>query len=314
MENILFTVNSVAPVFIIVFTGIALKKFRFVDDNFVRISSKLVFSVSLPALIFDELASTNFFAKFQIDMILFSYAGILVFYCLIWISSTLLTADGRSQGAFIQGSYRSNFGIVGLALIANMFGESAIDKAAIILAFMMPLYNILAVIALTYPLKKHEPISSSKMVWNIITNPLILAMIVSLPFSILNIRIPVLFSTTIGYLADLAFPLALIGVGASLDFKSLKNDIRLANIASFIKIVLIPSSLTVIAYQIGFRGEDIGILFMLFATPTAIASYIMADSMGCNRNLASSIIMISTLGSILTLSIGVYVLRHMGIM
>ncbi|MBN1154864.1 AEC family transporter [candidate division KSB1 bacterium] len=313
MENIIFAINGVAPIFLIIFLGLALKRLRFIDDNFIRISSKLVFSVALPALIFEELAATEFLQKFHLGQILFACSGIFIFYILIWLLARGLTSDGRDQGAFIQGSYRSNFAIVGLALIANFFDRSAVDKAAILLAFMMPLFNVLAVIALTYPLKKHQSVSLSKTVMNIITNPLILAMIASIPFSLLRIKIPVVMSTTIEYLSDLSFPLALIGIGASLDIKSIKNDFRLAAIASSIKIILLPLTLTVIAYQVGFRGEDIGVLFMLFATPTAIASYIMADSMGSNHRLAGSIIMLSTFGSILTISIGIFLLRYLHI-
>jgi len=311
MQNILFSINTVAPVFLIIFLGLVLKRSNFIDDNFVRLSSKLVFTVALPALIFEELASTDFLTKFHIDQIIFSYTGILVFFILIWLLATILTDDGHNQGAFIQGSYRSNFAIVGLALISNIFGADAVEKAAIILAFIMPLFNILAVIALTYPLKKHKPVPISKTLLDIITNPLIIAMLVSLPFSFFHINIPEVFQTTIGYIADITLPLALIGVGASLNFRSLKNDFKLALLASFIKIMLLPMILTYIGYKIGFIGEDIGILFILFATPTAIASYIMADAMGSNQKLAGSIIMLSTLGSIFTISFGIYILRYL---
>jgi malonate transporter len=313
MQNIIFTFNVVAPVFLLIFLGYGLKIRGFINQNFILISSKIVFNVTVPALVFVELSTTDFRATFDLKPIIFAYIGILIFFALTWILSFFLSQEGRDQASFIQGSVRSNFAIVGFALLSNTFGDQVLGKAAILLAFIMPLFNVLAVIALTVPVKKENKFGYKKTIIEIITNPLILATFVAILFSYFQILVPQFLMKTIDYLATLTLPLALLGIGGSLNFKTIKKDSKLALFATLIKIVIVPASLTYIAALFGYRGQDLGVLFMLFATPTAIVSFIMAEAMGCNSELAGNIIVTTTLGSIFTLSLGIFIMRSMGL-
>ena len=224
-----------------------------------------------------------------------------------------MTKSGSDKAAFIQGSFRSNFVIVGLALIDNMFGNNALGKAAILAAFMIPIYNILAVIALTVPVNKEKQINLKKTIIEVFTNPLIVAVFISLPFSFFKISLPQFLTKTISYLADLSLSLALLAIGASMNFKSIRKGLKLALSSSFIKIIIIPITLTYLSYYFGFYGEDLGVMFILFATPTAIVTFIMTEAMGCNSELAGNIIVMSTLGSIFTISVGIFLIKSMGL-
>ena len=314
MNNLVFTFNVVAPVFLLIFLGYILKIRKFINQNFILISSKVVFNVTVPALIFAKLSTTDFRVTFDLKQIVFVYIGILIFFGMSWLFSIYLSKDGKDQASFIQGSVRSNFAIVGFALISNSFGNHALGKAAIVLAFIMPLYNVLAVIALTVPVKNEKQLSYQKTLIEIITNPLILATIIAIAFSCFQIAVPQFLMVTIDYLATLTLPLALLGIGGSLNFESIKKDSRLTIFATVIKIIIIPASLTYIAILLGYRQEDLGILFMLFATPTAIVSFIMAEAMGCNSELAGNIIVTTTLGSIFTLSLGIFIMKSFGLL
>ena len=314
MNNLIFTFNVVAPVFLLILLGYILKVRKFINDNFILISSRVVFNVTVPALVFVKLSTTDFRATFDFKQIIFVYLGILLFFLITWFFSTVFSDQGKDRASFIQGSFRSNFAIVGFALISNTFGNHALGKAAILLAFVMPLYNLLAVLALTLPVKKENQIGYKKTLIDIITNPLILATVVAVPFSYFQIPVPEFLMKTIDYLATLTLPLALLGIGGSLNFKTIKKDSKLALFATLIKIVIIPVSMTYAAFYIGYRGVDLGVLFMLFATPTAIVSFIMADAMGCNSKLAGNIIVMTTLGSVFTISLGIFIMKSIGAM
>ncbi len=312
MQNLIFSLNVVAPVFLIIILGVILKLTKQINDNFISASSKIVFNVSMPALIFVELSTADFDASFNVKLLAFINIGTVAFFILVWILALILSKDGRDQGSFIQGSVRSNFVIVGFAIIFNMFGNSGLSKAAIMMAFIMPLYNVLAIFALTVPLHKEKQISFKKTVWEISTNPLLLAAVLAIPFSSFKIVLPHVLSKSIEYLAAMTLPLALIGIGGSLNFESIKKDSKLAIIATAIKIVLIPLVLTTFAVKFGFRGENLGAMFILFACPTAIASFIMAKAMDCNAELAGNIILLSTMGSVVTISSGIFILKSLG--
>lgn len=314
MENLLLTASLVIPVFLIVGIGFLLKKLKIINDNFVTVSSKIVFSVSLPALIFVEVSKISLNEVFDLKIIIFVYAGVLISFLISWLVSNPLTESGKDKGVFIQGSFRGNFAIIGLALIANIFGTDKLGKASIILAFLIPLYNVLSVIALTVPLRKEKELSLIKLFVEILKNPLILAVIFSLPFSYFNLPVPNIIQKTTDYLAALSLPLALIGIGGFMNFSEIKKASVTAFYSTSLKLILFPLIVTFAAIKFSFIGDDLGIIFILFGCPTAIASFIMAEAMGTNGKLAGNIVLITTLSSIITITLGVFILRQNGLL
>ena len=308
LDNIIFSANIVAPVFLIIAVGYFSNKVKIINEVFVYVTSKFVFQVSLPVFIFLQISKLDLTQVFDVNQIIFITTGTFITYVLIWIGTIPLIKEPADKGAFIQGAFRGNYAIVGLALIKNLFGTDALGKASLILAFLLPVYNILAVIVLVVP--KHQgKINIKTILQEIIFNPLILAVIIALPFSYWQIKISEMFTVTGGYLAELALPLALIGIGGSLNLENLKKASTLAFTSSIIKIVILPAVLTLIALLLGYRYDDLGIRFIAFACPTAIASFVMADVMGANSKLAGNIIMITTLGSVFTISLGILLLK-----
>ena len=313
MENLVFTFGIVAPVFLIVAVGYLLKVIGIMNDNFINISSKIVFSVSLPALIFLELYNLDFGKVFEIGQIGYIYLGTLFAFGVSWLVSLPIIHSGKDRGVFIQGSFRSNYAIVGLAILSGLVGKLGFGKASLFLVFMIPLYNTLAVIALTVPLRKEKKLNLNSTLLEIIKNPLILAVVISLPFAFLKIPIHPVFLETGRYIADIALPLALINIGATLNFSDIKKTSLLAFYSALLKIIIFPALATYGAVLLGYKGDDLAIIFILFACPTAVVSYIMAEAMGSNGKLAGNIVLASTLGSIVTITLGLFILKTAGL-
>ena len=313
IDNVIFTANTVAPVFLIIALGYLLKKIKIINEDFVTITSKFVFNVSLPALIFLKLYNINLSEVIDITQIIYIYAGTLVVFFSVWIIAIPFIKEGRDLGVFVQGAYRSNYAIVGLAIISNLFGDAGLGKASIILAFILPLYNVLAVVILTVPMRKERKLNLKATAYEIVTNPLIIAVVVALPFSLFKIKIPSMIFLSGNFLADIALPLALVGIGGSLNIENIKKASGIAFASSAIKLVGLPIVLTLGAYLTGFRNMDLGIMFVLFSCPTAIVSFIMAEAMGCNSRLAGNIVVISTIGSVITISTAIIILRSISL-
>ena len=305
--------DIVAPVFIIVFIGLALRRAGMIDAHFNALSSRLVFMVTLPALLFAKISSTRIQELIDGRQILFAYLFIFISFAIAWLASLRLTKSGRDRGAFIQGAFRGNFAILGFAMLSNAYGPGVLTPAAVVLAAIMPPYNILAVLALSLTQKKERNISGRAILKQILTNPLILAAAGAVPFSLFRIRLPQMILTSIDYLSSLTLPLALIGIGGALSFKGVREDFRLAFHAALLKIVLLPILVIAAAISAGFHGPELGVLFFFFASPTAIASYAMAEAMGSNSRLAGHIILLTTMGSIITISTGIIILKSMGV-
>ena len=313
IDNIIFTGNVVAPVFLLVALGYFVKKINVINENFVDVTSKFVFNVSLPALVFINIAEIDLSTAIDLKQIGYIYAATLISFFIIWLLAIPFIKDAKNQSVFVQGAFRSNFAIVGFAIISKLFGSSALGKAAIILAFILPLYNVLAVIVLTVPFRKDRKLNLKSTLIEIILNPLIVAVIVGLPFSYFKIEIPSVLNLTAGFLAELALPLALVGIGGSLNLQNIKKASGLAFTSSAIKVILIPLVLTIGSYYFGYRDIDLGIMFILFACPTAIVSFIMAEAMGANSKLAGNIVLISTIASVFTIAARIVILKELSL-
>jgi predicted permease len=312
MENAVFLFNIVLPIFLLILLGIFLKRIGFISDTFVKQLSAFVFNVSLPALIFLKLSTVEINRAFDSKLIGISLTLILIIYAISWIAANIFTKTPMDKGAFIQGSYRSNFAIVGIAMLTGIVDSEHLGKAVMLLAFVMPLFNVLAVIALTVPMRKASSSSILKTMKEIGKNPLIIAAYFAIPVSYFKIELLSPVTITLGYLSNIALPLALIGIGASINLMELLTASRLSFIASANKIILFPIISVIIASLLGLEGEDVLILFILMGTPTAVASFVMAEAMGSNSKMAGNIIAISTLGSIITISIGIILLGMLG--
>lgn len=313
IENIIFTGNVVAPVFLLIALGYFVKRINVINENFVDVTSKFVFTVSLPALVFINIAEIDLSTVIDFNQIIYIYAATIITFFLIWILSIPFIKEAKNLSVFVQGAYRSNYAIVGFAIISKLFGDSALGKASIVLAFALPLYNVLAVIILTVPFRKERKLNLKRTLIEIILNPLIVAVIVGLPFSYFKIEIPSVINSTLGFLAELALPLALVGIGGSLNLQNIKKASGLAFTSSAIKVVLIPLILTAGGYYFGYRGIDLGVMFILFACPTAIVSFIMAEAMGANSKLAGNIVLISTVASVFTIAAGIVILKELSL-
>lgn len=316
LANLFFSFNAVMPVFLMVLIGVYLKHKKVLNEQFSTGSNRLVFTIALPAMIFESIYSADFKNIFDPKLISFSIIGTLLLTIIVSIAAFFFLSEKKAFGSFVQGSFRSNFVIIGIPLIKNLsdtLGSSAVSKSAIIISFIMPLYNILAVIILSSSSTDKTADWHKNLLKNIAKNPLIIAVILALPFSIFNIHLPVLLEKTISYLSAIAVPLALIDIGANFNLIGFLGNIKLAAIASFIKIALSPLVLTYGAFLLGFRGTDIGVLYILFASPTAISSYIMAKGMKNDAALAGNIVLISTIGSIITLFLGIFILKSFGL-
>jgi len=312
MGNVLFIFNIVLPIFLLIILGLFLKKLEIINDNFVKQLSNFVFKVSLPALIFLQLSSVEINTAFDSKLIVISLLLIFFVFGLSWFTSTIFTKNPEDKGAFIQGSYRSNFAIVGIAMLTGIVDSNHLGKAVMLLAFVMPIFNVLAVISLTVPLHQASNDRILTTLKEIAKNPLIISAYFAIPVSYFNVELPSSIIITLKYLSNIALPLALVGIGASINLKELLTASSHAFLASANKIIVFPIISVIIGTLLGLEDQDILILFILMGTPTAVASFVMAEAMKSNAKMTGNIITISTLGSIFTISVGVIFLKMLG--
>ena len=317
LDSFLYSLNIIAPIFIIVLIGALLKKTGFVSDGFLTVCDRLVFKLCLPSLIFLDLATAEIEGGFNVGLIIFCVCAVTLSFLLPCIFVPIFIKDNAKRGAFIQGMYRSNAAILGMTLALNMFGGEGTATMAMVLPFVISLFNVFAVIILSVYAPADVKLSRSALIRRIAktiaTNPLIIAIILAVLWRLTGLRLPLLINRSLSYLADMSMPLALLSLGANFTLESLRGRLGLAVASSTFKTVIVPALTTAVALLIGYRGVELGIIFIIFGGPAAVSSYIMAKQMKSDYELASQILLISTLMSLVTLFAGIFILKAAGL-
>lgn len=313
IDLLFFTSNVTLPIFIIVFLGWFLRRTDWLTDSFIHAGSKLVFTIALPALLFTKILESDLSTVFDTRQVVYAMlVTIIGFICTWWLSGVMKLAP-ENRGVFVQGAFRGNMGIVGLALCMNMYDVQGLAVGSILLAFLTLLYNVLSVFALSLPFNAGQRFDWLAMTKDMVKNPLIIAIVLALILNLLQLTPPAVIMKSGEYFSNMTLPLALLCVGGSMNLKTLKESSRLALGATALKLIGLPLLFTLGAYLIGFKGVALGTLFLMFASPTATASFVMAKAMRGNAELAATIIALSTVLSLLTISTGIFILRAMGI-
>lgn len=311
MENFIFALNGVLPIFLVMAIGCFLKYKNILKDEFYNNASRFVFLIATPALLFTDTASVSFTETFDLKFILIALGLIFTYIIILWIFVPLFVKDRVRAGAIIHCGFRSNFAILGVPLAKNVLDAVGVAKAELLLAFGVPLFNVCAVVCLAYWSQGKG--DYKKMLRNIVTNPLIIGALSGLMFSVFSIPIPQVISKTIGYVGNTALGLGLIVLGASFNFEKFAKNFKTTLLASLVKIVGAPLFGLIISYLLGYRGNELLIVLIFMGSSTAINSYIMAKEMGSDSELTSGIVVCTTGLSMITLFLGLFLLKSFGL-
>ncbi len=313
LSNLSYSVNAVLPIFILVIVGAVLNKYNKVNTQFTEIADWLVFKVGLPIMLFLEVAKSSISDGFDGKLILFLVLSVTCSFLLVSVLAALLMRDSTKRGAFVQGMCRSNFAILGVPLAENMFGDSGTQTIAVVMPFVILMFNTYSVILLSVFSNSSSHKLDKKAVRgilrNIVTNPLIIGVVLGLPFMLFEIPLGTAFNKTLQYLSNLTTPLALISLGANFRMDSLRGRLGYALSASVGKTILLPAVAVTLAALIGLRGPSLGVVLICFGAPTAVSSYIMSKKMDNDHELSAQILLLTTMMCIVTIFIGIFILK-----
>lgn len=302
------------PIFLVMVIGYILKQIGMLNDNFVTVANKFNFKVTLPFMLFKDIAGVDIKQVFDIKYVLFCAIVSTICFWTVWGVAKILVRDKTIRGAFVQSSFRGSAAVMGLAFIQNIYGASAMGPLMIVSA--VPLYNIFSVIVLTFEANDHTGIDRKEKIRqagiNICKNPIILSILAGLIAALLGIHFPTLVDKTISNVAQMATPLALITIGAGFEGRKALAKIAPTMVASTIKLVLQPLVFLPVAAWMGFTGEKMIAILIMLASPTTPSCYIMAKSMNNDEVLTASVIVTTTLMAAFTLTGWIFLLKTLG--
>ena len=321
MSDFIFSLNVTMPIFLVMVLGYFLKQIGMLDDHFVSVANKFNFKVTLPFMVFRDLSQVDIREEFDIRFVLFCAISSTICFWAIWGAVKLFLKDKSLRGAFVQASFRSSAAVMGLAFISNIYGASAMGPMMIIGA--VPLYNNFSVLVLTIEANtddeepdnaKRDTEKIKQACVNIAKNPIIISIALGVIVALIGIDFPVMVDKTVNSVAQLATPLALIGLGAGFEGRKAIAKLKPTMWASAIKLIIQPLIFIPAAIWLGFTGEKLVAILIMLAAPATPSCYIMAKNMKNDGTLTASIIVMTTLLAAFTLTGWIYLLKTLGYM
>jgi predicted permease len=303
-----FAISVTGPIFLVVLLGFVLRRRGVIDPAFVGTASSIVFRFGLPAILF--LSVYDGVGLGDVSLNVFMVIATLFLVLLGYFQARFVVVRSEDTAVFVQGIYRGNLAVIALAFCANAYGPAGLAQAAVPMGVLTIVYNLVAVVIFGSAKTDGE-----RRWWgtvrSVARNPLIIALVIGFVYRATNLPLPGFIADTGHYFAAMTLPLALLCIGASIDFPALRSVKTTVLTACAWKLVVSPILFTTLAWLLGWRGQSLGIVFFFSAAPTAAASYIMAKAVRGNEALAAGIVVLTTVAAVFTVTLGLFLLKTM---
>jgi len=311
MQNFIFSLNIILPLFLLMSLGYGLKHLGMFDSKSLKVLNSLAFKALLPALVFNNIYQTDPSSGFDTRVILFAALSAFLIFGVFTLVTMLIVKDNRKRASLIQGISRSNSIIFSLPIVASIYGAERAGITAIVVGTVVPIYNALSVVVLS--VFRNKKISPVKLILDIFKNPLILGSLAGILAMRSGLTLPVPIERAIGDLAKAATPLAILALGGSFNFSAVKENTKYIVYGVFSKLVVIPGILVPICVKMGFSGPELVTLMVMYAAPAAVSTYTMAQQMDADDVLAGQLVVFGSALSVVTIFLWIFGLRSMGL-
>jgi len=327
MDSLIFALNAVAPIIIMVAIGYILKRIGLLNAEFAKAINKLVFHLFLPVMLFLNVYKIDGIASIEFEPIIFSVVALLAIFLLALPVVLALSKKQDQRGVLLQAAFRSNYALVGIPLTQSLFGDAGLAVSSLMSMVVIPFINMLAVVSLSVFKTDGKKPSVKKVLLGVVKNPLIqsvflgiLALIIrgffvkwGIGFRISDIK-PIY--TVMGYLANLATPLALLMLGAQFEFSAVVSMKKEITFGVLMRTVVVPAlciGSAFLFFRSTFNGAHFAAFVAVFATPVSVSSVPMTQEMGSDAKLAGQLVVWTTVFSALSVFAISFLLRLAGI-
>ena len=310
MENLMISANAVLPMCLIMALGYGTRRLGWIRREEIFAINKIAFRIFLPCLLYYNVYCSDLSGSFDPLLMAYAVGGVLLTFGLS-LGYTLLTEKlPERRGVMIQGMFRSNYVIMGIPVATALLGSDHLATVSILIAVVVPLFNMLAVVVLeVFRGQKPKPLH---VLGQIVKNPLVIASALGILTLAAGIRLPHILERTIQNVSAIASPLQLFLLGAFFQFSGLKTYRRELVTVSAAKLIVSPGLFLGLGALLGFRGVAFVSLIGIFASPTAVNSFTMAQQMGGDAELAGDIVVTTSAVSILTMFLWVFLFKSLG--
>lgn len=311
MNSFQVAARVVAPMAMMMAVGILMRLTGVTDRPTMKQVDQIVTKVAMPLMMFQNIYTTDF-AQFRgAGYFLYGAAGLLlVFLFGITVLPKLMKEPPRAA-AMGQALLRPNYILFGNAVAESLYGAGNVGIVMLMGAFTVPFFNALSVILLEFG--RNSTASPGKLAKSILKNHIVLAAIIALAMKLVKLELPAMAEEVVFDLAALATPLSFLSLGVSLDLAAVGRNRRPLTLGIVTRLVLIPAVFVTAAIALGFRGQELCAIFLLFAAPTAVSSYPMAVAMEADPEIAGQMVIFTTVCCLPTFFLWVLTMSSFGL-
>lgn len=306
----MISANAVLPMCLIMALGYGTRRLGWIRREEISAINKIAFRIFLPCLLYYNVYCSDLSGSFDPLLMAYAVGGVLLTFGLA-LGYTLLTEKlPERRSVMIQGMFRSNYVIMGIPVATALLGAGELGTVSILIAVVVPLFNMLAVVVLeVFRGQRPKPLH---VLGQIVKNPLVIASALGILTLAAGIRLPHILEQTIQNISAIASPLQLFLLGAFFQFSGLKTYRRELVTVSAAKLIVSPGLFLGLGALLGFRDAAFVSLIGIFASPTAVNSFTMAQQMGGDAELAGDIVVVTSAVSMLTMFLWVFLFKSLG--
>ena len=311
-QSFLIAFQAVIPFLIYLGIGSLIVRTHMADIPFMNQLNKITFRVIFPILMFNNIYKAASDALPSVRLIVTSVASILALVAALLLIVPRFVKGNPQRGVIVQAIFRSNYLLYGVPLTLSVFDDSYSGIAGIMVMITVAVFNVFSVVVLEI-FNGGGKVNWAALPLKLAKNPLLQGCALGLLFLLAGIRLPKFLESPVSSLAGMATPLALITLGATLQFDAMRKNLRLLLPVLLVKLILLPTALLLFAYWVvGLRRVELFLYLMIFATPVAASSYPMAMNMGGDGELAGQLVFSSTLLSLFTVFCFIFAMSLLG--
>ena len=309
MENLIVAVNCVIPVFICLAVGYIAKMRRVIPEGTYPYINRFSFTVLLSVQMFHNVYSAEFNRAFSPRLIAYLLGATLFIYITAGLIFRHAVKDPRTRGAYWQDAYRTKVAIVGIALMEVLSDANGVALMTIAVSILVPLYNVLAVIALE--LCSGRKVSIGTALRNVLKNPLIIGAVSGILVRFIGLRLPSAVESAVASLGKAGMTMALLTLGASFDFSEVGKNLRRLLFGNIMRLIIVPLITVGCAVFFGFRGDELAVILLCGATPVATTAFSMAQVYNSDYELTGQLVVTTSLMSCPTLFVWIFALKQL---
>ncbi|MBT6139245.1 MAG: AEC family transporter [Rhodospirillaceae bacterium] len=282
------TFSALMPVFLVIVVGAIARRLKPFPDSVWDAVDTLVYWLLLPALLVVKLGATDLSAQDWEPMAAALAGATLIAATATALLRPILRLSPGIYTSVLQGAVRQN-SYIGLAAASALYGQDGLTLAAVGIAGVIPLVNVIAVWSLNRHLRDTPP-DLTTMVLLMIKNPIIVACAIGIAFNASGLTAPIAMVDGLEMLGGAALPMGLLSVGAGLRFAAIQRGWAAITLANTIKLVAVPLLTLWLCREFDAAPIATAVAVLFASLPSSAASYVFSRQLGGDHELMAAIL------------------------